>query len=56
MRIQLDTEVDGVTVLLEAEGDNQVGFNINEEYFAVDINELFSAVEVLKEQNDKFSK
>ena len=56
MRIQLDTEVDGVTLLLEAEGNNLVGFNYNEEYFTVDINELFSAVEVLKEQNDKFSK
>jgi hypothetical protein len=56
MKIQLDTDVEGVTMLLEAEGNNRVEFSYNEEYFTVDINELFSAVEVLKEQNDKFSK
>lgn len=56
MKIQLDTDVPGVSILLEAEGNNQVGLSYNEEYFTVDVNELFSAVEVLKEQNDKFSK
>jgi len=59
MKIQIDAFYGGEdvgSVLIELEEGGVVGFNFNEEYFSVDINELFSSIEVLKQLNDKSTK
>lgn len=59
VQIKLDTYINGEDsgeVLMELEERDIIGINYNEEYFTIDLQELQTAIEVLKENNDKLPK